>query len=253
MGYLLMIVRTVAVGIAYLLFALIGAVLQLARFISEKRRHDLLAYFTRQWARCSCFIFNVHIRVIGDLQISPGSLIVANHVGTPDIFVLGACFPAFFVSKAEIAEWPLFSQLARLGEIIFVDRAKRHQVKEIIEKMSGRLEEDCSVILFPEGQATDGRQVLDFKPSMFEAVVRTDNGVTPVTIIYQDGNQPSIACWHEVKFLQHILKLLKNPRLDVTVFVHEPVQGEADRRVLAEKCLKIIRETHAKEMRTENQ
>lgn len=248
MGYLLVFVRTVAVGIAYTGFALIGVVLRYSSFISEKRRHDLLVYFTRQWARCSCFIFNIRIRVAGDLRVAPGSLIVANHIGTPDIFVLGACFPAFFVSKAEIAEWPLFNQLARLGEIIFVDRNKRHQVKEIIERMSGRLQEGCSVILFPEGQATDGRGVLEFKPSMFEAAVGTRSPVVPITIIYHDGNRPSVACWHEVEFLQHILKLLKHPRLDVTVFVHEPVKGETDRRMLAEKSLKVIRETHAREM-----
>jgi len=249
MGPLLVFVRTVAVFIVYLGFALIGVALKLANFISQKRRHDLLANFTRHWARCSCFIFNINIRVVGDFKISPGSLIVANHIGTPDIFVLGACFPGFFVSKAEIAEWPLFSFLARLGDPILADRNKRHQVKEIIAQMRGRLEEGCSVILFPEGRATDGSEMLDFKPSTFEAAVRAGCDVVPITIIYHDGNQPPIACWNDVTFFQHILRLLKNPRLDVTVFVHEPIKGETDRRVLAETSWKIIRETHAKEMR----
>ena len=250
MGYLLVFVRTVAVFIVYLGFALIGMALRLANFISEKRRHTLLARFTRNCARCTCFLFNIRIRVVGDLQIFPGSLIVANHIGTPDIIVLGACFPAFFVSKAEIAEWPFFSFLSRLGETIFADRNKRHQVKEIIAQMRGRLEEGCSVILFPEGRATDGRDLLDFKPSTFEAAVTAGCDVVPIAIIYHDGNQPSIACWHEGTFFHHIMRLLKNPRLEVTVFVHEPIKGETDRRVLAEKSWRIIRETHAKEMRS---
>ncbi|MCH8314126.1 MAG: 1-acyl-sn-glycerol-3-phosphate acyltransferase [Nitrospinae bacterium] len=250
MGILLVFVRTVAVFIAYLGFALVGVVLRWSNFISEKRRHALLAGFTRHWARCSSFIFNINIRVVGDMKISPGSLIVGNHIGTPDIFVLGACFPGFFVSKAEIAEWPLFSFLARLGEPIFADRNKRYQVKEIIAQMRERLEEGCSVILFPEGRATDGRGMLDFKSSTFEAAVRTGSVVVPITIIYHDGNQPSIACWNDVTFFQHILRLLKNPRLEVTVFVHDPIKGETDRRVLAEKSWRIIHETHAKEVRS---
>jgi len=250
MGALLALVRTVAVCITYFGFALVGVVLQWSKFISEKRRHDLLPIFTRHWARCSCFLFNIRIRVVGDFKVAPGSLIVANHIGTPDIFVLGSCFPGFFVSKAEIAEWPLFNQLARLGETIFADRSKRHQVKEIITQMRSRLEEGCSVILFPEGRATDGRELLDFKPSTFEAAVCADCDVVPVTIIYCDGNQPSIACWYEVTFFHHILQLLKNPRLEVTVFVHEPIKGETDRRVLAETSWRIIRETHAREMRS---
>jgi 1-acyl-sn-glycerol-3-phosphate acyltransferase len=248
MGYLLVFVRTLAVCAVYPGFAIIGLVLRLAGFISKKRRHTLLAWFTHLWARCSCILFNIRIEVDGDVRISSGSLIVANHIGTPDIFVLGACFPGFFVSKAEIAEWPVFNLLARLGEVIFAERNKRHQVKEIIQQMGSRLEEGCSVILFPEGQATDGRTVLDFKPSTFEAAVRTGSDVVPITLIYRDGPQPSIACWFEMTFFQHILRLLKNPRLDVTVFVHTPVKGEKDRRVLAEKSLKIIRDTHAREI-----
>ena len=249
MGFLLVFFRTVAVCIAYLGFALVGVVLRWSSFLSEKRRHDLIASFTRQWARCSCCIFNIRIQVAGDLQVAPGSLIVANHVGTPDIFVLGACFAGFFVSKAEIAEWPLFNSLAILGDTIFADRNKRHQVQEIISQMRSRLEESCSVILFPEGKATDGGEVLDFKPSTFEAAVQTGCDVVPITIIYHDGNQPSIACWYEVTFFQHILRLLKNPRLEVTVFVHEPIKGGTDRRVLAATSCSIIRETHVKETR----
>jgi len=247
MGYLLVFVRTVAVFIVYLGFALIGMALRWAGFISKTRRHTLIAWFTHLCARCSCFLFNIRIRVVGDLQIFPGSLIVANHIGTPDIIVMGACFPAFFVSKAEIAEWPFFSFLSRLGETIFADRNKRYQVKEIIAQMRGRLEEGCSVILFPEGRATDGREMLDFKPSTFEAAIQTGCDVVPITIIYHDGNQPSIACWSEVTFFQHILRILKNPRLEVTVFVHDPIKGETDRRVLAEKSFRVILETHARE------
>lgn len=252
MGYLLVFVRTLAVCFAYLGFAFIGMGLRWAKFISQKRRHALLAFFTRYWAQCSCFLFNIRIKTVGDNKVPPGSLIVANHIGTPDIFVLGACFPAFFVSKAEIAEWPVFNQLARLGEIIFAERNKRHQVKEIIRQMTERLQEGCSVILFPEGQATDGRGVLDFKASTFEAAVRARSVVMPITLIYHDGHQPSIACWYGVNFFQHILELLKNPRLDVTVFVHEPIRNETDRRALAEKSLQVIREIHAREIKKES-
>lgn len=249
MGVLLAMVRTVAVFAIYPVFAVIGGVLGRACFLSEKRRHHLIAVFTRHWARCSCFIFNIRVRMVGDLKVSPGSLIVANHVGTPDIFVLGSCFPGFFVSKAEIAQWPLFQILARIGKAILAERNKRQQVKEIVAQMRERLADECSVILFPEGKATDGRQVLDFMSSPFEAAVLTERPVVPVTIIYQDRPPPSIACWHEIHFLAHILALLKNPRLDVTVFVHEKIIGETNRRTLAETSGRIIRATHSREMK----
>lgn len=250
-GVLLAIVRSVAILAIYLVFVVIGMVLRLACFLSEKRRHHLIAFFTRHWARSSCLILNIRVKMVGEINVSSGSLIVANHIGTPDIFVLGRWFPGFFVSKAEIAQWPLFQTLARLGETILAERNKRQQVKEIVVKMRERLADGCSVILFPEGKATDGRQVLDFISSPFEAAVLTKSPVVPVTIIYQDRPPPSIACWHEMHFLAHILALLKNPRLDVTVFVHEKIIGETDRRALAETSGRIIRATHRREMRTE--
>jgi 1-acyl-sn-glycerol-3-phosphate acyltransferase len=248
MEYLLVFFRVVTVCVVYLSFAIVGVVLQLAGFISTNRRHHLIAWFTHLWARCSCALFNIHIETVGDFKITEGSLVVANHIGTPDIFVLGNCFPGFFVSKAEIAEWPLFNFMARLGEVIFAERDKRHQVKEIITQMSARLEEGCSVILFPEGQATDGLEVLEFKPSTFEAAVRTGCDVVPVTLVYRDGNRPSVACWYAMTFFQHVLRLLKNPRLDVTVFVHAPIEGGTDRRELAIKSQSVILKTHAREI-----
>ncbi|GJL78992.1 MAG: 1-acyl-sn-glycerol-3-phosphate acyltransferase [Nitrospinaceae bacterium] len=244
MGTLLAVARTAAIFLVYLGFAVIGGVLALSRFLSTKRRHQLISGFTRQWARCSCFIFNIRVRVVGALKDSPGSLIVANHIGTPDIFVLGSCFSGFFVSKAEISRWPLIRLLAHIGKTIFAERSKRHQVKEIVRQMHERLEGGSSVILFPEGGATDGQQVIDFKPSPFEAAVLAKSPVVPVTIIYHDPNKPSIACWNQIPFLEHMLRLLKNPRLDATVYLHEPIAGEADRRKLAQASCRVIREMH---------
>jgi 1-acyl-sn-glycerol-3-phosphate acyltransferase len=251
MNYLLVSFRVVAICLAYLGFAVVGVVLQSVGFIAEKRRHHLIAWFTSLWAHCSCVLFNIRIKTVGNFKVTEGSLVVANHVGSPDIFVLGKCFPGFFVSKAEIAEWPLFSYLARLGEVILAERDKRHQVKVIIGQMSERLEEGCSVILFPEGQATDGQKVLEFKPSTFEVAVLAGCDVVPVTLIYHDGNRPSIACWHETTFYEHVLRLLKNRRLDVTAFVHPAIRGETDRRALAEKSWGIIQETHEREINQE--
>ena len=248
MGFLLAFVRTVAIVIVYSGFAAIGLGLAMAGFLSQKRRNKLMVGFTQSWARISCYIFNIRVRAIGDLKVPSGSLIVANHIGTPDIFVLGSCFPGFFVSKAEIAQWPFFRWLARLGNTIFAERSKKHQVKEIVTLMRERLEKGCSVLLFPEGGATNGERVIDFKPSTFEGAVLAKRPVIPVTIIYHDRNRPSIACWFETPFLSHILALLKNPRLDVTVFIHEKITGETDRRNLAESSCRIIREKHQKEM-----
>ena len=242
MGYPLAIVRTIGIVLTYIIFGLIGLGLSLIFFSSRESHYRGIIFFTRLWAQCSCFWLNIRISRIGEGTVSPGSLIVANHVGTPDIFVMGSCFPAFFVSKAEIGRWPFMSWLSRLGATIFVDRNRKQQVRATIDQIRQRIEARCSVVLFPEAQATDGTDILPFKSSHFEAAVQTDQPVVPVIIRYHDENNPSIACWYNINFLTHIIRLLKCPRLDVSVEVLPSFEEEKDRRILARKSHEAIRE-----------
>ncbi len=248
MGYLLTVIRIIGIVLTYIIFGLMGLGLFLIFFLSRESHYRSIVFFTRLWAQCSCFLLNIKIRRTGSEEISSGSLIVANHVGTPDIFVMGSCFPAFFISKAEIGRWPFMSWLTRLGATIFVDRKRKQQVRTTINQIRHRMNAQCSVILFPEAQATDGTDILPFKSSHFEAAVQTGQPVVPVIIRYHDKNFPSIACWYNISFLTHIFRLLKYPRLDVTVEVLPSFSGESDRRILARNCHEAIREKYLASM-----
>jgi len=227
----------------YPLIALAGLVIHYASFLSERRRYQHIANFIQLWAKFNCWIFNLKIHIIGKRKRDAPMLIVSNHVGSPDIFVLGSCFPAFYVSKAEIAQWPGIRYLAILGEAILADRKKRHQVKEVVDQVKARLDAGFSVILCPEATATDGRDVIPFKSSAFEAAVLANKAVQPVMIRYHDGQIPSIACWNNDTFIDHIFRLLQNPALEVTVELLDPLEDK-DRRTLAEKSWNIIRQKY---------
>jgi 1-acyl-sn-glycerol-3-phosphate acyltransferase len=177
-------------------------------------------------------------------MVEQGSLIIANHVGVPDIFVMGSCFPSFFVSKADVRRWPLVGWLSQLGATIFVDRNRKQQVRSTIDQLQYRLKAKCSVILFPEAQATDGKDILQFKSSYFEAAIQTGKPVVPVVINYHDKNQPSVACWYNINFLTHLFRLLKQKQLNTTVQILSSIQGETDRKVLANKCYDVMQNAH---------
>src|SRR2546428_704839 len=49
-------------------------------------------------------------------------LIVSNHVSYLDIIALSTVTSCAFVSKKEVAAWPIFGLYARLGGTVFVDR-----------------------------------------------------------------------------------------------------------------------------------
>src|SRR3546814_13439470 len=72
-----------------------------------------------------------------------------------DIAIYGALIPGSFVAKAEVAQWPLFGQLAKLQRSVFVDRKARPSHLQASE-LGRRLAAGDSMILFPEGTSDDG-------------------------------------------------------------------------------------------------
>jgi 1-acyl-sn-glycerol-3-phosphate acyltransferase len=241
MGLCIAVIRIGAYIIIFGVFVVIGVIGHVLFFRSTPWRLKWIAYFAQWWARVTCFVLNIKIRVEGDVNIKSGSLFVANHVGSPDIFICGACFKGFFVSKAEIADWPLFNWLARLGMTIFADRNKRHQVKAVIHQIRHRLDADQSVILFPEAQATDGADVVPFKSAIFEAAVLSRRTIIPVSIHYHDGHKPTIAFYGD-SFIKHIFTLLKTPRLEATVKILPKIFAGPDRQSLADQSYRAIRD-----------
>ena len=225
-------------------FTFIGIALKLILSKKGKKHHYYITVLTRYWACWFCFFLNIHIKIIGNHNPSSNALIVSNHVGSPDIFVLGSCFETFFVSKNDVSTWPLVGYLAGLGATIFVDRSRRIQVLSTIYEIQCRLQDGFSVTIFPEGRATNGADVLQFKPSHFQSAVLSKRPVLPIMIHYLDSNTPSIACWHNMGFFSHMVALLKNEKLEVRVYVFPEIPWKDDRRFLANESHRRIQEAH---------
>ena len=51
----------------------------------------------------------------------------------------GAAVAVVFVAKSEVANWPLFGQLAKLQRTVFVERERRHKTGDAARAMSERL------------------------------------------------------------------------------------------------------------------
>jgi 1-acyl-sn-glycerol-3-phosphate acyltransferase len=242
--YLLATTRIIVLVPVYLFFGLIGFGLLFIYFYSKETYYRKVILFSQMWAQCSCFFFNIKVKLSHGPEVVPGSLIIANHVGAPDIFVMGACFPSFFVAKSEIKKWPFMGWLTELGATIFVDRNRKQQVSSTVDQIQSRLKAKCSVILFPEAQATDGKSILPFKSSHFEAALQLGKPIVPVVINYHDNRKPSIASWYNISFSTHLIRLLKQKQLDVTVQTLPSLKGEVDRKILAKKCYDTMKSSY---------
>ena len=232
---ILLILIQLGAGVTGLLF--------LALMPFPRVRFSAITWAKNIWARLCCWALGLRIHLEGSTkQVEKGGLIVSNHVGLPDIFVIAACFRTFFVSKADVRSWPGLGALAQFGATIFIDRSRRTDVAGMVRKITDRIKSGYSVAVFPEGGATLGEKIEPFKTSAFESVVQAKSRVIPVVIRYMDGT-PSVAAWQlYVPFWKHVLQLLIHPRLNVRVWVLPEVSGLEDRREYSEASRQRIME-----------
>ncbi|HXM84481.1 MAG TPA: lysophospholipid acyltransferase family protein [Stellaceae bacterium] len=200
-----------------------------------------------------CRILGIEIDRRGAPAASGPTLFVANHASYLDIEILGASIPGFFVSKSDVASWPLFGWLAKLQRTVFIDRKVR-SVSRQRDAIEQRLAEGDNLILFPEGTSGDGLRLLPFKSSLFaaveEAALRHDVAVQPVSVAYTrlDGMplgrfyRPLFAWYGDMELAPHLWTVLGLGRLTAVVTFHPPVRARdfASRKELAEHCRRIV-------------
>lgn len=198
-------------------------------------------------------LIGMDYKVSGTLMRERGA-VVANHASWLDIFALNATKRVYFVSKSEVARWPFIGWLARATGTVFINRDRREAAaqKRIFED---RLLAGHKLLFFPEGTSTDGRRVLEFKPTLFAAFfapgLREQLHVQPVSVIYHapEGADPRhYGWWGEMEFAPHLLHVLAAPRQGrVELVYHAPlkVADFPDRKALARACGAAVRRGHA--------
>jgi len=167
-------------------------------------------------------------------------LFVANHKSWLDILLLGGSAGAAFVSKEEVARWPVISWLARLNNTVFVARAERKAVKGQAGALRNALATGQPVALFPEGTVSAADEVLPFRASLFESLYpplpRTR--VQPVAIDY--GEVGADIAWVEGEtIVSNATRVLsRRGSMPVTISFLEPVDPHlaGGRKFLAARC-----------------
>lgn len=180
----------------------------------------------------------VAVRVSGEAH--PGAvLMVANHVSWLDIPALHASAPqARFVSKSNIAHWPLLGRLARAGGTLFIERERKRDALRVVHEVADALRRADTVAVFPEGTTGAGDDVLPFHANLLQAAITTATVVQPIVLRYSEPGHPvSIAAQYTgtTTLGESLMRVCRARGLvvDVRFLAPEPV-GEPDRRTLAE-------------------
>jgi len=144
-----------------LLFALELTILHI---IYPKGIRKATVIFYKGW----CKIFGIKVNVIGKPSEYQPTFFVSNHMGIMDIAVLASVLKAPFISRGDLASWPLIGYMAKLQNTFFAIRESKYAKKQS-EDLENRFKKDKeSLIIFAEGTSTEGRHVLPFKSSLFQ-------------------------------------------------------------------------------------
>jgi 1-acyl-sn-glycerol-3-phosphate acyltransferase len=211
-------------------------------------------WIARMWSRAGLRLMGLR-RVVHGRPIAAGAL-VANHSSWIDILALRAVRLIYFVSKAEVADWPGVGFITRVTGTVFIER-RRGEAKRQEAVLLERIRARQVLCIFPEGTSTDGLRVLPFKSALFSAFFHDHEGedvlVQPVSIRYRPDTRRGLpesfyGWWGTMGFESHIWDVLcRSHGGSVTVTFHDPVRplDFPDRKALADHCKRVVAAGHA--------
>jgi 1-acyl-sn-glycerol-3-phosphate acyltransferase len=235
-------IRAVRRGLQILLWTLLSLLVQSVMILLPGRGKVV---FARIYWAMMCRLLGLRVRLIGAglaRRAADGRPIVyvSNHSSWLDILVLGGRLEACFISKQEVASWPLVNWVARLGRSVYVDRRRTSTGRER-DDMRARLAGGDNLILFPEGTTSDGSRVLPFRSAFFsiaELPVTADGKpplVQPVSVVYDRlaylpagrATRPLFAWYGDMDIGSHFWRLAQHRGLRATVLLHTPIDPTA--------------------------
>ena len=215
-------------------------------------RWQIVSRITRTFAFLIRTILNIKVTVVGDVgQVERGGcLIISNHVSYVDGFVLISIFPMEFITHGEVKKWPVIGQWMMLIGTIFINRERKNQVSLLVLEISRKLKEKANILLFPEGDSTNGERMLPFQTAPLAAPLRARSIIVPVTLVYRcvddkpisKANRDLIYFYGDMDFPPHFWQLLSLRSAEAMVTIQPKIEcsryedNSAGRKRLALDC-----------------
>jgi putative phosphoserine phosphatase / 1-acylglycerol-3-phosphate O-acyltransferase len=139
------------------------------------------------WGDFAAAISGVTLNVLGreNLWKQRPAVFVINHQSTLDGIVAMKLFrdgKYTLVMKKEVANFPLFGQLFKLADPVFIDRQNTQSAIEALQPAVERVKQGYSVCIAPEGHRSPGRTVQTFKKGAFRVAMAAHAPIVPVVI-----------------------------------------------------------------------
>lgn len=181
---------------------------------------------------------NWNISLEGDsgIDIRHPYVVVSNHLSNADIPVISNLpWEMKWIAKKELFELPVLGWMLRLAGDIPVDRAKGKNRLAVIKRCSFYLNQNVSVIFFPEGTRSRSGKLNRFASGAFDLAIREGIPLLPLAI---EGTQDCLPkkSW---KF---------QPDVYVKLKVLDPVETKGMESGQAEELMIKVRQNIAKQL-----
>jgi 1-acyl-sn-glycerol-3-phosphate acyltransferase len=173
----------------------------------------------RRWYARLLQLLNVEVEVIGSIphERDGAVIIIANHISWVDIPLIGGLTPVNFLSKAEVADWPLVGAIAKKTGTLFISRGSG-DTGQVMQAMKAQLEKHHAVLIFPEGTTTDGSKIRRFHKKLFKVCEQTQVVLHPMLIRYHAATEHNpVPYVGEIGFGSHFWQLLGGDKIQATV------------------------------------
>lgn len=189
----------------------------------------------RLWYHAILRICGIHVKIKNkSLHHKPQTIYLCNHISYVDILVLGAYLDCFFVAKSDVADWPFFGFLSKIGGTIFISR-DRKKVKSQVQILACHMMSGKSILIFPEGTTSNGQNVLPFKSSLLNAVTLSGHNpnIQPITLVYTHINNhrmkkqndfDKVAWYGDMTLTPHLWHFFKQKSVHAHVTLHKTVK-----------------------------
>jgi lyso-ornithine lipid O-acyltransferase len=202
------------------------------RTVGEAGRYRFRAEAQQSGSRMLCRILGLHVTVRGQPPHRMPELVVCNHLGIMDPFVLASVFRVALVAKSEVNRWPVVGWVARRMGVIFVERGRPTRTGAFMEDVRRRLASGVPVLVFPEGTTTRGDRLLPFKTGAFASLggeegerclplfleIVSVNGRAATSL---EVREPATWAGSEDPFLKRLFKQMGLRRVDFAIHIGE--------------------------------
>jgi len=185
----------------------------------------------RTWARLILWTTGVKVDRSGPMPaLESSSVIVSNHASIYDIPILFTALPhqLRIPAKASLGHFPFIGWHLRLAGHLLIER--KNPGPGIIKRMKKMVQQNASLIIFPEGSRSPDGLVMPFKGGSFLVAVDNQLPIVPITIV----NSPNVMRKGE----------LTTRPADVQVILHESISTAGmtrqDARALAKRVEAVV-------------